>query len=79
MGSLRNNFCNKKDSSDPGKIISRAETKYENPGNKYPSSVISYDAQNNLASEVTFNRYDIKGNLEQYTTKEVFLSQWFGL
>lgn len=59
----------KKDSSDPGKIISRAETKYENPGNKYPSSVISYDAQNNLASEVIFNRYDIKGNLEQYTTK----------
>ncbi|MGG7440436.1 hypothetical protein ACQ7CU_20405 [Chryseobacterium arthrosphaerae] len=60
----------KKNSSDPGTLISRTETKYDNAGNKYPSSTISYDLQNLLASEVTFNRYDIKGNLEQYTTKD---------
>jgi hypothetical protein len=60
----------KKSSSDPGKIMARSETKYDNTGNKYPSSAVSYDSQNILASEVTFNRYDIKGNLEQYTTKE---------
>ncbi|KQT27037.1 hypothetical protein ASG22_20490 [Chryseobacterium sp. Leaf405] len=60
----------KKNASDVGKLMSRAETKYDNPANKLPSSAVSYDTQNNLAEEVTFNRYDSKGNLEQYTTKE---------
>ncbi|SHM01975.1 hypothetical protein [Chryseobacterium polytrichastri] len=60
----------KKNASDNGKLMSRAETKYDNPVNKLPSSAVSYDTQNNLAEEVTFNRYDSKGNLEQYTTKE---------
>lgn len=60
----------KKNISDTGKLISRAETKYDNPANKLPSSAISYDTQNNLAEEVTFNQHDSKGNLEQYTTKE---------
>jgi hypothetical protein len=60
----------KKNSSDPGKIMARSETRYDNTGNKYPSSTVSYDSQNLVASEVTFNRYDVKGNLEQYTTKD---------
>lgn len=60
----------KKNISDPGKLISRSETKYENPGHKYPTSSVSYDSQDLLASEVIFNRYDSKGNLEQYTTKD---------
>ncbi|UKB84840.1 hypothetical protein LF887_04165 [Chryseobacterium sp. MEBOG06] len=59
----------KKNGSDPGKLVSRAETKYDNAGNKYPSSAVSYDSQNTLASEVVFNRYDSKGNPEQYTPK----------
>ncbi|ANF49244.1 hypothetical protein A0O34_01125 [Chryseobacterium glaciei] len=60
----------KKNISDAGKLVSRAETKYENTANKFPSSAISYDTQNTISEEVTFNRYDSKGNLEQYTTKE---------
>lgn len=60
----------KKNSLDPGKIIARTETKYDNAGNKYPSSTISYDSQNSLASEIIFSRYDVKGNLEEYTTKD---------
>lgn len=60
----------KKNASDTGKLLSRAETKYDNPGNKYPSSAVSYDSQNSVASEVTFSRYDTKGNLEEYTTKD---------
>ncbi|WP_137905713.1 RHS repeat protein [Chryseobacterium sp. 2VB] len=60
----------KKNASDTGKLLSRAETKYDNPGNKYPSSSVSYDSQNSVASEVTFSRYDTKGNLEEYTTKD---------
>jgi len=60
----------KKDVADPGKIMARAETKYENAGNKFPSSAVSYDSQNSLASEVIFNQYDSKGNLEEYTTRD---------
>lgn len=60
----------KKNSSDPGKVLSRSETKYDNIGNYYPSSSVSYDSQNMLASEVIFNRYDNMGNLEQFTTKD---------
>ncbi|WP_426480384.1 hypothetical protein [Chryseobacterium sp. R2ACT005] len=60
----------KKNSLDPGKIITRTETKYDNAGNKYPSSTISYDSQNSLISEIIFGRYDVKGNLEEYTTKD---------
>lgn len=53
--------------------MARSETKYDNPANKLPSSALAYDSQNILASEVTFNQYDSKGNLEQYTTKTGFL------
>ncbi|WP_172279059.1 hypothetical protein [Chryseobacterium sp. LAM-KRS1] len=60
----------KKTPSDTGKIMSKSETKYDNVANKFPSSIISYDTQNILASETIFNQYDIKGNLQQYTTKD---------
>lgn len=60
----------KKNSSDPGKVLSKSEIRYDNNGNYYPSSSVSYDSQNMLASEVIFNRYDSKGNLEQFTTKD---------
>lgn len=55
-----------------GKVISKTETKYENlyPSELFPSSVISYDIQNNSPStEVTYDMY-LYGNLQQYTTKE---------
>ena len=67
---LETTTIRKKNAADAGKLISRAETKYDNPNNKLPSSAISYDTQNTISEEVTFNRYDSKGNLEQYTTKE---------
>ncbi|KYH03929.1 hypothetical protein A1704_19355 [Chryseobacterium cucumeris] len=60
----------RKNSSDAGKLLSRAETKYDNPAHYFPSSILSYDSQNNLDSEVIFSRYDAKGNLEEYTTKD---------
>jgi len=60
----------KKNAADAGIQISKTETKYDNPAYLQPSSVVSYDSQNKLASEVTFNRYDAKGNPEQYTTKD---------
>ncbi|WP_326983428.1 hypothetical protein VUJ46_02455 [Chryseobacterium sp. MYb264] len=60
----------KKNISDAGKTIVKAETKYENSANRLPSSALSFDSQNMKASSVTFNQYDAKGNLEQYTTQD---------
>ncbi|WP_426477979.1 hypothetical protein ACP3T3_00370 [Chryseobacterium sp. CBSDS_008] len=50
-------------------IVSNTETKYDNPLNLLPSSVISTDLQNVVSTEVTYDKYD-KGNLQQYTTKD---------
>lgn len=53
-----------------GKTISRSETKYDNTSNLFPSSVLSYDLHNVASTEVTYDQYDNKGNLQQYTTKD---------
>lgn len=53
-----------------GKVLSRTETKYDNPLNLLPSSAVSYDLQNNPTTEVIYDQYDSKGNLKQYTTKD---------
>ncbi|HBV17989.1 hypothetical protein [Chryseobacterium carnipullorum] len=60
----------RKNASDAEKLMSKSETKYDNPANRLPSSAVSYDSQNTLASEVVFNLYDGKGNLEQYTSRD---------
>lgn len=52
------------------KTISKVETKYDSPLNLLPSSVISTDLQNVVSTEVTYDQYDNKGNLQQYTTKD---------
>ncbi|MCU7613912.1 hypothetical protein N0B16_05635 [Chryseobacterium sp. GMJ5] len=60
------------------KTLSKTETVYptsiptSQAGNSVlPLSVKSYDIPNNtFSTEVTFNQYDDKGNLQQYTTKE---------
>ncbi|MCS4300805.1 RHS repeat domain-containing protein [Chryseobacterium sp. BIGb0232] len=68
---LETTVVNKQNSSDSGKIISRNEIKYDNPANLLPSSVISYGLQNNIPStEIMYERFDTKGNLLQYTTKD---------
>ena len=51
------------------KTISKTETKYDNPSNLFPTSVLSFDFQNIASTEVTYDQYDSKGNLLQYTTK----------
>jgi len=60
----------KQNASDQGKTISRTETKYDNAANLFPTSVISYDLQNTASTEITYDQYDNKGNLQQYTTKD---------
>lgn len=54
-----------------GKQISHVETKYDNLSNYLPSSVLSSDLNiSNMATEVTYDSYDSKGNLLQFTTKD---------
>jgi hypothetical protein len=61
----------KKNASDTGKLISRTETKYDDPNHFFSTSVVALDARTNiLSTEITYNQYDSKGNLLQYTTKE---------
>jgi hypothetical protein len=60
----------KQNASDQGKTISRSETKYDNTSNLFPSSVLSYDLHNVASTEVTYDQYDNKGNLQQYLTKD---------
>ncbi len=60
----------KQNSADPGKILSKAETKYDNPANLFPTSVVSYSLSNTTSTELTYDQYDSKGNLLQYTTKD---------
>ena len=61
-----------------GKKLGRTETKYENPLTLFPTSVLSYNIADlndplnsnpTATSEVTYDFYDDKGNLLQYTTK----------
>jgi hypothetical protein len=54
------------------KTISRVETKYLNsaPTELLPSSVVSYDKQNISSTDLIFDKYDNKGNLQQFTNKD---------
>ncbi|SDQ81015.1 hypothetical protein SAMN05421664_2680 [Chryseobacterium soldanellicola] len=57
-----------------GKTVSKVETKYENssPAELFPSSTVSYDIQNPSTgyTDLIYDKYDNKGNLQQYTTKD---------
>lgn len=57
------------------KTISKVETKYENisPAELFPSSVVNYDLNDAITTgytDVVYDKYDNKGNLQQYTTKD---------
>ncbi|MCD1117457.1 hypothetical protein [Chryseobacterium turcicum] len=67
---LETSIVKKQNITDPGKVLSKIETKYDNPSNLFPSSVLSYDFNNIAQTEVTYDQYDSKGNLVQYTTKD---------
>jgi phage pi2 protein 07 len=53
-----------------GKTLSRVETKYDDPSHLFPSSGVSYDLQNISSTDITYDKYDSQGNLQQYTTKD---------
>ncbi|MGG5209932.1 hypothetical protein ACQWU4_13455 [Chryseobacterium sp. MIQD13] len=64
-------ITNKQNVTDTSKIISKTETKYDNPANIFPTSVSTYDILAGiLGTEITFDKYDNKGNIQQYTTRD---------
>lgn len=49
-----------------GKIIGKTETKMDDPATLFPTSVLTFNQQNqNTAKKVSFDNYDDKGNLRE--------------
>ncbi|MCD0479265.1 hypothetical protein LPB90_12430 [Chryseobacterium sp. LC2016-29] len=67
---LETTVVKKKNSTDVGKVLSKVETKYDDASHLFPTSVVSYNLQNEASTEITYDQYDIKGNILQYTTKD---------
>lgn len=54
-----------------GKTLAKQEVKYENSTNLLPSSELSYDLKTSLmGTDITYDKYDNKGNLLQYRSKD---------
>ncbi|NIF06738.1 hypothetical protein F3J23_14925 [Chryseobacterium sp. Tr-659] len=53
-----------------GKLAAKSETKFDNPANLYPSSVVSYDIKSQTPiTETTITNYDDKGNPREVISK----------
>lgn len=79
---LETTVIRKKDSLDTGKVISQSLTKYpatqseantKTAGLPLPYEVWSRNLQNNttLHKELSYDLYDDKGNIQQYTSKDI--------
>jgi hypothetical protein len=61
----------KENPADTGSLVSKVEAKYDDSSNLFPTSILTYNVLTGASSTaVTFNKYDDKGNVLQYTTKE---------
>ncbi|ASK32519.1 hypothetical protein CEY12_21595 [Chryseobacterium sp. T16E-39] len=68
---LETSVVEKPNATVAGKTTARSETKYDDPAHLFPTSILSYNVLNSESStEVTYNKYDTKGNIQQYTTKD---------
>lgn len=53
-----------------GKLISRSETKFDNPSSVYPTSIITSNLGNTAQRTYTIDLYDEMGNVIQFTTPD---------
>lgn len=68
---LETSVVQKDNYADAGSITAKSETRYDSGSNLYPSSALSFDILSGAPStEITYDLYDDKGNLLQYTNKE---------
>ncbi|PQA90346.1 hypothetical protein B0A69_20650 [Chryseobacterium shigense] len=54
-----------------GKVINKSETKYDSSTHLFPTSALSFDLHNPVtgSTELTYDQYDNKGNIQQYTAR----------
>jgi len=53
------------------KIVGKTETLYSDNAHFFPTSVLSLDPQTSaMNTEITYDKYDSQGHLQQYTTKD---------
>jgi hypothetical protein len=53
-----------------GEVVSKTESKYDEPSHLFPTSVLSQNLTGSMSTQITYDQYDAKGNLLQYTTKD---------
>lgn len=54
-----------------GELVSKTESKYDEPSHLFPTSALSQNLlTGSMATQMTYDHYDAKGNLLQYTTKD---------
>ena len=58
------------ESKKNNKTLAKVETLYNDGSHYFPTSITSYDFNNVAQTEVTYDLYDSKGNILQYTTKD---------
>ncbi|ASK30480.1 hypothetical protein CEY12_10330 [Chryseobacterium sp. T16E-39] len=67
---LETKVVEKQNAGDAGKVVSRTETMYDTLNSYLPSSVLSDNILNSTPStDITYDWYDPKGHLLQYTPK----------
>ncbi|MFP3594693.1 hypothetical protein [Chryseobacterium sp. SIMBA_038] len=51
-----------------GKLVSKTETKFDNPSSTFPTSVVTSNIDDNSTKAITINQYDDRGNIVQFTS-----------
>lgn len=54
-----------------GEVISKTESRYDEPSHLFPTSVLSQNLlTGSMSTQMTYDQYDVNGNVLQYTTKD---------
>ncbi|MCY0976454.1 hypothetical protein PGH12_04745 [Chryseobacterium wangxinyae] len=54
-----------------GEVVSKTESKYDEPSHLFPTSVLSKNLlTGSMTTQITYDQYDVNGNVMQYTTKD---------
>ncbi len=54
-----------------GEVVSKTESKYDEPSHLFPTSVLSKNLlTGSMSTQITYDQYDVNGNVMQYTTKD---------
>ncbi|RNA62060.1 hypothetical protein D1631_09000 [Chryseobacterium nematophagum] len=75
---LETSVLRKHNISDPGKIMAKTETKYDNSSERFPTSEISYDLLTGTSyEELKYTQFDNRANLMKYNNRGNFTTHIF--